>query len=358
VPKSTGASFSFRGAFAPSLAARYRELRVNRGVYVLAILALAAPWALWVMQVIGVLETLPSMISLTLRSFAQGFDNFANVDLVVSAAFGIALFGYDRAVGGLLYALEGPLKRRDVWLAKAWFGMAAILLVAAAGTAFTLVAAAVSGNLSLAGPILLRSLFDAAGQLELFVTALAMGGVMGTVFACLATATWAGLPSLLSGFAQTALVRETVVSLPNGVTAIWWVPYVPWVISLSNALNNLSPFQPNGFTNWPFVDVLLLIASYLAWAACLVWAAPRWWERAPFERLHDGVFFPALWNFYYAFLSAFSGLVITTLLTRGSIKGIAWTAIYAGTFIAGWFFWRAVVTRRGVKWRWAIGVRM
>ncbi len=341
--------FSNRGQGFPTRAARYREWQVNRSLYVAAVLTLLAPWALWAMavmnlfsnpQLIGPGDTLQaSMRPMLLFSFPLA------IDLVDAAAFGLLLFGYDRAVGGLPYALEGPLRRRDVWLAKGFFGTVIICSVMAAGTIAMLIAAKASGNGALSGRILAHAVFETGGQLELFMTALAMSGAMAPIFAGLATATWALLPAALAGLVPIALAG-TGLTPPGPATQFTYVSVAPWAVSLSNFLSNCSPFQSTPLFTWPPRDVLLLGAAFLAWAALLVWAAPRWWVRAPFERLQEGFFFPGLWNVYYAFLAAVSALVVVTLLTRGSVQGPAWAALYGALSVAGWFFWRAVVMWR------------
>lgn len=319
-----------------SQAARFRELRVNRTIYVLSILALVAPWALWFLQLQAafVLPAAPGypsthqLVRQVLMGFAtNGNMPFQTVDLFVAAALGLALFGYDHRAGGLLFSLEGPLSRRDVWLAKFLYGGAALVLVTALGTVINLVAAAASGNVDLAGLLVLRALFGATGQLMFFATSLAMGGAMATTFALLTTLSWMGLPSGLQGLAMNLWPTR--------------IPY--WMLNLPN----FSPFQPSGFAGWSAVAVFALIAWFVAWTALMVSLGTRWWERAAFERLHDGFFFPFLWNLYYAFLSLLSGLILTTVITRGRILGLPWAGLYAGFFVAGWFFWRSVICRHG-----------
>lgn len=353
MPSSDGTPGS--AGFGLSAAARYREVRVNRAFYVLGVLALLLPWAVWLFGFRAAMATPASVLAamhLTVAQLArqnlQGFVHVGTIvapsDLFVAAALGIALFGYDRVAGGLLYALEGPLPRREIFLAKALLGAAAIILVATLGALAVLWAALASGNPDLAGAILLRSLFDAAGQLSLFATALAMGGAMGTVFSALATITWAGLPALLSGLVSIVIVRPLAEEVNGRLLAVL-VP-TRWATAFGQTLNNLSPFQSGGSGTWPLYDVLALIAWFVAWAVLMAWLGRSWWARAPFERLHDGVFFPPLWNAYYAFLSLASGLFVTTLITQGAVKGLGWAAIYAALFVAGWFFWRFAVSRR------------
>jgi hypothetical protein len=346
---SSDPSLNRPGGF-PSRAACYREWQVNRSVYVAAVLTLLAPWALWAMTVVNLFDQ-PQLIGpgATLHSLMEPLLLFSFplvIDLVGVAALGLVLFGYDRAVGGLRYALQGPLRRRDVWMAKALFGTVMICSVMAAGTVAMLIAAKASGNGALSGRILAHALLETGAQLELFMTALAMSGAMAPIFAGLATATWAILPAALSGLVQTVLVEA--VAAPLSPTPAY-VPIAPWVASLSHFLTNCSPFQSAPLF-WPAQDTLWLGAAFFAWAALLIGAAPRWWARAPFERLQEGFFYPALWNVYYAFLAAVSALVVVTLITRGSVQGLSWAALYGALAVAGWFFWRAVVM-------WRIGPR-
>lgn|GEM_PF-5751528 len=367
MPSSSGTSSSRPGSFlAP--AARYRELHVNRTVYILGALVLVGPWVAWLMQLQAELHapavlldamghgTVHSLLASTLAGFASGSPTFNTFTVLAAAAFGVALFGYDRSAGGLLYTLETPLRRRDVFAAKAIFGGTVVVLAIALGIAGTLVAAALSGNLALTGPILLRGLFAVTGQLSLFATALALGGAVGTVFSGLAIAFWAGLPGLLSGL-LTMLFVPVSYAVPTTVGAAVASP--AGIASLAQALPNLSPFSPAGIGLWSTADVLALIAWFVAWTAFMLWQGSRWWQLAPFERLGDGVFFPFLWNLYYAYLSLASGLFVTTLVTHGTVRGPEWALIYAAAFVAGWFFWRLAVTRQGRRaaWRHAVSAR-
>ncbi len=361
VPSSNGMSVNHRGALSISPAARFRELRVNRTVYLVGFLLLITPWALWFEGLWAELNTptwalnlshstVAALIRANLQGFALGTANSTTFYVAVAAAIGIALFGYDRFAGGLFYSLEGPLRRREVFTAKVLYGTITILLPVAAGTAGALLFADLSGNLGLAGAIAMRGLFDATGELSLFATALAMGSSMGTVFSAIATVTWAALPSLLQSLLSNLFLvsnRSVVILGGQSVSESTLRFAYPWIAHLAFALPNLSPFQPAGFEGWPLSAVLALIAWFVAWTVLVLWLAYGWWERAPFERLRDAVFFPFLWNLYYAFLSLLSTLVFGALITHGTVFGVAWAAIYLVLFIAGWFFWRFVVIWRG-----------
>jgi hypothetical protein len=352
VPSSSGTSTNRRASLLPSAAARYRELHVNRTVYLLAAVALLGPWVLWLFQLeadfyaprfeLAAIGGLHRLLFFSLQSFTGG-GALGGFTAVAAAAFGVALFGYDRSIGGLRYTLETPLRRRDVLAAKALFGGALIVLCLAFAVAGTLAAAALSGNLALAGPIALRGLVAAAGQLSLFATALALGSAVGTVFTCLGVAFWAGLPLLLPGLVSILFAPAPTATAPLAAGG--------WAVSLARALPSLSALQPAGAA-WPPVDVIALTAWFVAWTAGMLWQGSGWWLRAPFERLGDGVFFPFLWNLYYAYLSLASGLFVTTLITRGTVLGLGWALIYAVTFVAGWFFWRSVVERHGRRAAW------
>lgn len=350
MPSSSGASS--RAGRAVSAAAAYRELRVNRTVYVMGTLLLLAPWLLWLKQLQDNLDVGPgvsvsahTLVRTSLMAFTLG-SGFNGFSLAVAGGLGIALFAYDRTFGGLFYSLTGPLRRREVWLGKARYGAVAIVAVTALGAAGAVGCAALSGNLALTGGILMRALFGVAGQLSLFATALAMGGAMGTVFSCLATLVWVAVPSLVQG-----LLLQTFWPLGQNPA--------PWLNGLAQTISYVSPFLPNALSNWSPVAVLAVIAWFLAWAALMAWQGPGWWARAPFERLQDGFFFPFLWNLYYAFLALVSGLVLITVLTHGMVRGPAWDIGYAALSAAGWFFWRWVVVRQGrvEGWRQSLGAR-
>ena len=374
MPSSSGAPS--KGVLGLSAAACYREFRVNRTIYLVAILVLLAPVAQWLLQLEAVLSlpgaflvaghtSVHAAMRSTLLPFGQGsnyFEGFTGLDVIVAGALGIGLFAYDRLTGGLFYSLEGPLRRREAFLVKVLFGTAGILLPTVIAAAGTVIAAGVSANADLTGLILLRFAFQAAGQLNLFATALAMGAAMSTALSCIATATWAGLPSLLQGLVSVLFWVERRHAITVGghrMLAFVLRPIAPWVPGLWQALPNLSPFLPNGFFGYTQLAVAGLFAWLVAWAALMLWQGPSWWERAPFERLRDAVFFPFLWNVYYAFLSLVTALVLTALITRGTVQGAGWGLIYALLFIAGWFFWRYAIRRQGRRtaWRHALSAR-
>lgn len=279
VPSSNGTSSNHRGALSVSPAARFRELRVNRTVYLVGFLLLITPWALWFQGLLAELNTptlapylthstVAALIRANLQGFAIGTSNSTTFYVAVAAAIGIALVGYDRFAGGLFYSLEGPLRRREVFTAKALYVTITILLPVVAGTAGALLFADLSGNLGLAGAIALRGLFDATGELSLFATALAMGSAMGTVFSALATLTWAALPALLQSLLSNLFLvsgRSVVILSGHHVSTTTLRFVSPWIAHLAFALPNLSPFQPAGFVGWPLSAVLALIAWFVAW---------------------------------------------------------------------------------------------
>ncbi len=363
MPNSSGMTSSRRAVFGMSPAARYRELRVNRAVYLLGLLLLCAPWAAWWNTLWNEMHvpasdfaaafpnptTLHAAMASILQQFTQGaLGLFVPFFLFAALALGLALFVNDRVVGGLLYSLEGPIRRGEVYAAKVLFGTTAVLLPALAGTTGIALFAVVSGNQVLVGAILLRGLFYATGAVSLFATALAMSCAMGAFLSAVAALTWAGLPSLLQSFVFNIFLMPAQPRMafgPQNSLLAW-----PWLAQLAMNLGNLSPFQTSTFPTWPAPASLALDAWFVAWTILLLWLASGWWRRAPFERLGDAVFFPFLWNVYYAFLSFLSALVLTALLTQGRVYGAAWAATFFGLFAVGWFFWRFVIMWRGAHW--------
>lgn len=295
-----------------SRAAFYREVTVNKGFYIAAALILVVPWLLFLYE-----NRSDGLVLYrqTLSAWAQTGMLFATFDLYVAAALGLALFGYDRLLGGLLASLEGPLDRGRVWLVKALLGGAVILAVSLLGTAALVLAASGAGDAQLIGPILLRALFETAGECMLFATALALSGAMSTVYAVFWTLTWMALPAITAGFAQNLLV-----------------PGPPWTMSLVN----LSPFQPGGFTGWSTIASLGLMAGYAGWTALMVWLGPKWWSRAPFEHLRDGYFFPSLWSVNDVAMSLLVGVIVTWIITRGFLTGLGWGALLLALSAASW----------------------
>lgn len=363
MPNSSGKTSNRRTVFGMSPAARYRELRVNRAVYLLGLLLLSAPWAAWWNTLWNEMQapasdfaaafpnptTLHAAMASILQQFTQGALGFSVPFFPFAAiALGLALFVNDRVIGGLLYSLEGPLRRSEVYAAKVLFGATAVLLPALAGTAGIALFAVVSGNQVLAGAILLRGLFYATGALSLFATALAMSCAMGPFLSAVAALTWTALPSLVSSFVFNIFLmpdQPRIALSPQNSLVAW-----PWLAQLAMNLPNLSPLQTNTSPPLPTSASLALDAWFVAWTILLLWLASGWWRRAPFERLGDAVFFPFLWNVYYAFLSFLTALVLTAVLTQGRVYGAAWAAIFFGLFAVGWFFWRFVIMWRGAHW--------
>ncbi len=353
---------------AGSPAVRYRERRVNRAVYGLGLLALLIPWLFWSLQLHAELSVPASMLArsgLTLRSFMHGnLLLFASnpgspfllgVFLLASAAIGIGLVENDRMTGALFYTLEGPVRRRDLWGVKVLGGGLAIVSVAAFGTACTLAAAAASDNLGLALPILARGLGDAVYGLSFFASALAMGGAMAAVFSVIAVGTWAFLPTALAGLVtvlfQRQVTRYVVLAGGQRITVRSMTFLSPWLAHLPSVLQGLSPFSGLSAAWSPSAQAVLVV-GYAVWTVFMVWLGIFAFDRAPFERLRDGFFFPPLWNVYFAFLALASGLLLTTIVTQGEILGLGWAAIYAAFAVSGFFFWRAAMKRRERRGAW------
>lgn len=363
MPSSAGMPNRERPAPAPAV--RYREFRVNRTLYVAGLFILLVPWALWFRTVWTFLNFPPQdlaqmhqavhgLLQNALQTFAQGGNNAAGPDPVVAGLLGLALFANDRWQGGLLYSLEGPLPRRQVLWAKALLGSGVLLCAAILAAAGNVGAAAASGNLALTGPVLLRVLSDLAGQLAIFATALAMGGAMGTALSALAVAVWAVLPSLGQSLMMVLFSAPPSQTLPDGARIVVTGISPPWVAHVSAFLLALSPL-----TSTQSSDLGLAgdAALFLAWTGFMLWLGLRAWERAPFERLSDGVFFPVLWNFYYLVLALGSALFVITVVTHGTVTGASWLVSYLALTVAGWFFWRAALAKHGRRAAWRAALR-
>ncbi len=347
--------------FWPGPAARYRELRANWGIALLAVLVLLAPWAL-ALSALEAVRTMPRPLlaaqGLTLHLLLhdalvgaiEGSSGLITVPCLVAAALGIALFAHDRIDGGLFSALEGPLARREAWLAKAIFGAVVIGAGAAVGTATLLYATLATGNADLVGPVLLSALVALTGELSLFVTGLALAGALSTALSALGTATWAALPALAGGLVETVFVRPYAQPLASGHLATVLVP-TAWATTFGQALTNLSPFRPDGLAGWSPWEVMALVAWFVLWTGLLTWQGLGWWQKAPFERLHDTVFFPSLWNLYDAWLGLATGLVATTVATGGEVKGPAWVAVYGATSLVAALAWRSALRHRRARAR-------
>lgn len=318
----------------------YREVRVNRGVYGLALAALLAPWALalW-------LSLSAPQPALALSFLVRGYAGMGGVQLyqvAVAGLFGIGVVAHDRWQGGLVDVLEGPVRRRDLWLAKAGVG-ALVVLTASAAVAAAVVAAGVATGLGgMVGGVLLTASSRVGAQLAMFALALALGGAMAPAYAFAATLVCAALPALLGSLVATLFVPLSYAYGPLPAAG----PPLPvrWALDLSTFLPSLSPLVPLG-------GLWLPLAAHAAWfLACtlgLVALGLRWWEAAPYERLRDAFFHPVLWGVYRLFLALATGFVAYVVIARGTGRGVAFAVTYGLLSFLAWLGWGAWWRRRG-----------
>jgi hypothetical protein len=337
-------------------AALYREWRVNRTLYLLAALAVVGPWALWLQDQLTAarpaasaqLMTAQRLIHLNLSGAVVG-GAFTNWTVLVAAGLGVAVVAYDRLAGGLFVALEGPLTRRAVFGAKLLWGGAVLVGTAVLVTAAFVVTAWATGNAGLIGLLLLHGLYTVSAQGDAFATAVAVSTAMATVYSLVATGAWLAAPAVLGGLVTTlftALIVRREAVTPTGTTLVWSVHVAgPWVMPLAAGLPNLTPLQLQ-WGGWPLWAQWALIAGFLAWAGFMVAMARRWGTAAPYERLHDGFFFPRLWPIYYAFLAAVTANAVMVLPGLSTLHGAEWAGVFVGIGGVLWFFWRWLVIRR------------
>jgi hypothetical protein len=325
-------------ALAPAVV--YREVRVNRGVYALVLAALLAPWALvgW----ISLSSPRPALaLSFMVRGYA-GASAFQLYQVAVAALLGVAVVAHDRWQGSLVDILEGPVRRRDVWLAKAALGTLAVATAAAAVAAAMVAAAVATGLGGMVGGVLLTALGAMGAQLAMFALALALSGAMAPAYAVAATLVCAALPSLLGSLVAMLFVPLSYAYGP--LPAAGPPPPVRWALDLSSFLPSLSPLAQGYGSGLP-------LAAHAAWfLACalgLVALGLRWWEAAPYERLRDAFFHPALWGLYRLFLALATGFAAYVLIVRGTARGVAFAVIYGLLSLLAWLGWGTWWRRRG-----------
>jgi hypothetical protein len=300
-----------------SAAAWYLEMHINWGLYGLIFAILVAPWLFqWAVD--------HNSLESVLTRLASN-NGLAAFDVVVAGALGVGAFASDLSEGVLQYALEGPLRRRDAWLAKAALGSATIVAAVAVAALGTIVAALSTGGGPL-GADLLRVMVMAGAELSLFLTALALCGAMRWTVAAVVATVWVLLPYLLAALVVTAAGRP-----------------LPAVTTVLTGLSPVGRTVSNGAG--PTVDALLHVVWFLAWGIAMSLLALRWWERAALERLGDTVFFPAVWGLYYALYALTTAIVVVAVLSH-HLVGLACFVAVVAVFAGSWLVWRRVLGRR------------
>lgn len=333
-------------------AALYREWRTNRVIYGFIGVVMLLPWVYQSLLLLQMQQTpvgyYPQMVANLIGSYLQGHYSFIYFDMVMAGILGIAVFWNDWVRGHLNYALEGPLPRRQVLLAKVWYSIPTIVLANLAIVLLLLGIAWIEPVPLALGSMLLRAFFLIGMQIGMAATALAISTAVGSViFTAIGTMLTAVSPLVLSGLIQR--LTWPIVQ-PGG----YYGPNPPhWAQMLTNATSYLSPFS-TGYptTGW---SQLLFGTIAIIWAGFAIAMALGWWDRAPRERFSAPFFFPWLWNLYYGFLSLISAFIGGAFLNN-LVGWSIWTAAIP-LWLTGWFFWRSITIWMG-RWAWRWGPKV
>lgn len=324
--------------FPLSRAVRYREFRINRAVYLGTGVLMVLPWIVQLANNTWVWNRLTKQVlQSTIFGYVNGALAFSVWDVMLAGFLGVAVWWNDRSRGRLGLTLEGPVTRREALLAKFWMTWGTIAATSLLNGILLVVTVVLSGLNGWAGPVLVKTLLLLTVETVVAAATIAFGAAMGSaIFAAITTAIVGVIP----------LVAASVVT--HFAYPPWPARPQPWLAALMNALSRLSPFT------FDYGTVSLSVshsALFLLGSVLLACFALRWWDRAPQERFHDPVFFPALWYAVYAFLAVLSAFVTAALIqplvfppTRETWQFVAEFAAFA---VIEWFMWRAIMRRIG-----------
>lgn len=313
------------------LAARYREWQVNRALYIATAVIMVAPTALTLLTDGRQTWDVRTAFTNQVLSYTAAYTGTSSEVLTLLAGtLGIALFWNDRSRGRLDVIVEGPMPRRQILRAKFYWGVLTLLTVAALLCLVMTTTALAVGHPELIGAVVVRSFIHAAGDTALFVTSVGLGAVVDSVLTAVGTGVWVLVPMTIAG-GVGGVVASVMATRPMSQT--------PEIVTV--AIQRLSPVARTAPQGWLGVVYALY---FIAWALFIGNRALKWWERTPWERFHDPVAFPVIWNFLYALLAMLSGGVLAMggLLTfsREGITTLNLLGISLAIAVPGWFFWR------------------
>ncbi len=322
-------------------AVSFREWRVNRSLYIAAAAVMLFPWVLMLLTSIGG----PGGELIELRAVIgdnAGLGPTNGWITVLGGLLALGVFWNDRSRGGLDGALEGPVSRRALLMAKMRWG---ILTITAVWVLLFVILALVAvgiGHAGFIGPLVIAGVWSVSSAVALYVAAVAFGAAMGSAFfTALASVLWVTLPRIVESVAfQLTLGSGRRLPL---ATAERWQTTLTDIHWFSVATDG----HPAGWA------AVLYAAYFAAWAVFLGWRALVWWERTPMERFHDPFYYPQLWNFWYAFLAILSGMFVAALAIPnvGSQGRLDIAALVFGVPL--WFLWRWTwrrLSRSALSW--------
>lgn len=288
--------FIDRRAISPALG--YREWLTNRSLYVTAGLLLVAPW-MWLVWRTDTTHTSrfftpQSEMRDTIHSYVHNNYHVLYFALI-AGLLGMGIMWHDRVRGRLSYALEGPVPRCDALQVKMFYGFLTIAAANAVNATVMLVGAALIGVQGVAGGILWASLWAILLRWTVFMTALAMSTLIGNAaYIAIASTLITAFPWMVSKFATH-----------------WYGYYGLPTPRIAGLIAQLSPLTvPFHLLLPPTVPQVLLGTWFILWGAAWAFLARVFWDRVPFERFTEPVFFPVLWNGVYAIYASFSALMV------------------------------------------------
>ncbi|MBX5436109.1 MAG: hypothetical protein IRZ33_02710 [Alicyclobacillaceae bacterium] len=335
------------GAGTPSVAparrwvppgALYREWRLQRSWYLAAWLAISLPGlaAVFGASVLKAFSLLlpatalgPHLVQDYVRWYASANLNDSRLFglmWLAGLALGVGVAWRDVAHGGLVQALQGPLRRRDLLRAKFVLGCLALIAGLFAMPLLLSLACAPALGWGVVGRVAWVSLVAAPPLCGLFLTSLAVACAVGNpLLAGVGTYVVAVVPRLAAGAVR-------VLSAPSSLVQPHPEPYPQWVVAVSATLRSLSPLSPApawGGHGWSSL-------AYLAWF-CL-WAAIWWrialygWDRVPVERLGYTARFSWVWPAWFAWVAFIvADLAARVLAPQGALaRFLAWFVLVFG----------------------------
>lgn len=311
----------------------YREWRLNRAWYGLALSVMVFWWAApWMGSVFS--AALYSLLPGLLDRYPFLALDLPQVNSVVMGLLAMVVFQNDWTRGHLARAFEGPVRRADILRAK----MAMLLTVMVAYALLTFVSmvgfAAVVGRMDQLGRIAAWTLLEICLEASVAFLVLAASTAIGhPILVGVTAALWAVFPKIL---ASVMAVATPFVRLPSGVQVM--LPN-PW----ATAVDRLSPF-PN---IEPTHHLALYGLYFLVWAVFMGYSAFKWWEAVPTERFGSTFFYPTLWNVYFGLLALGSSFVVSIILSHPLMPQMGWgLALAVGILsVPAWFWWRWVYRR-------------
>lgn len=311
----------------------YREWRSHRGQYGAAALLIAVPWLL---EVLGAVNPWSRYSAMELRGMLHGMavrSGASAWDVAVAGLLGASLLWSDRIRGPLAYVLEGPVSRRAVLQVKVGLSVLAIGAGAVMEWGILGWAAAMIGDGAL-GHVWIHALYQGLIQVAVALTALGLGTAMGSlVFVVMASASLCLGPRILGGMAAFLADRT-----PG--------PSVSWLMRVDQVIRGLPPFARSVPHGW---GLLLGALGLVLWVVCWVRLAHRWWGWVAWEHLGDPLYFPFLWNVFYAGLAFLSGFMGVLIIESGRATPPTWLvfSLWGALGFIAWFVWRWVVVRIG-----------